>query len=93
VAQLTPLAHAFFGITAAILELLTTLELERSYPVDQLAAFMVALCLHQRSVLWDALTPSQRAHTFMFDPNQMDETSLFERAMDFTVLGAVHKRG
>jgi hypothetical protein len=22
----------------------------------------------------------------MFDPNQMDETSLFERAMDFTVL-------
>jgi hypothetical protein len=83
---LGPLRDSFFGIITIILEALRTLTPDHRYPTDALATLVLTVCHAQREQLWQATTPAQRAHLFLFDPSMIEAEAMQERALDFATL-------
>lgn len=84
--DLRPLANAFFGVVAAILEVLSMLDTKQAYTLDSFADLVLALALRARDALYEALDERGRAQTFLVDVHELDIESLRERARDIVTL-------
>lgn len=80
--ELRPLAHAFFGVPAAILEVLSMLDTTKSYALDDFAELLLGLTLHARDTLHRTLDDRGRAQTLLTDVHELDLDALRQRASD-----------